>query len=295
MQTKKYLKTQLEFNKSIEGIISVLKMSTAIQLRQTQAKTWTKEIMAKELKESYALFSHKQLKEHKLVALSNSSPKGIIVVTSDEGFLGELNALLINAALNEKKNKEDEIIVLGEKGGQYLREAKESFLYFPEAMGKSYYQLVSSIKKFVLERFERGLFKQIVIVYADFVSIGARQIKVSSLLPFPLEAMVERFAKKQKPITIEPSADKAIDGLIGLSLEYLLTKMLYSSKLSELAARLTHLEVSYEQIRLRYRELSLENVKTLHALADKQIREMVTARIMTKKRDILREAYGKDR
>ena len=295
MQTKKFLKTQLEFNTNIEGIISVLKMSTAIQLRQTQAKEWTKKRMLDELQESFGLLDYKELRSNKLVQQKDDHPKGIIVMTSDEGFLGDLNSLILNAGLKEKKHADDTLIVLGEKGGQYLRDSKESFLYFPGAREKTTKELVGSLKSFILQRFNRGLFKKIIIVYADFVSISARQVKVQPILPFPLETILGKISPRiQKYVTIEPSQDNVVEGLVGLSMDYVLTRILYSSKLSEYAARLTHLEMSNEQIRRNHKKLSLEYIKLIHTFADKQIREMVTARIMTKKPKQEKDEDGED-
>jgi hypothetical protein len=58
-----------------------------------------------------------------------------------------------------------------------------------------------------------------------------------------------------------------------------LAKIFLSSKLSELSARVMHLEDSDRELSRVNHQLELQYVKRLHALADKSIREISASRM----------------
>ena len=132
----------------------------------------------------------------------------------------------------------------------------------------------------------KGRFNQVVMVYAEFISITTQQIKLQRLLPFPrkeLEKSLEK-ADKYTDLLIAPAPNSIIEELVNLSLEYIMYKIFYYSKLAECSARLIHLEKSDQELIRINRQLRLEYFKSSHALADKKIREILSSRLLQKGR-----------
>ena len=286
MQAISKLKYSLTFNQSLDNIINILKIATSMQLRQFQAKSWEQKRFLGEINNSLAFLSKKDVRQHQFVTREKQSPKGIVVITSDEGFLGELNSLLINGAMAEKKSADDVLIIIGTKGAQYLRGLKQNHLYFSGVRGDNYFNESHKVKQYIIQEYLANKFNQIIIIYAEFVSITSQRVRRQVLLPFPisdLKGLSERRKESDKTLLIEPSAERIIEGLISLNLDYSLRRILYSSKLSELAARLMHLERSYQELSRKNKQLSMEYFKSLHAQADKRIREISASRMMKKK------------
>ena len=231
MQSLSRLKYSLNFNKSLDEIINILKMSTAIQLRQFQSKSWGKEIFLKELQQSFSLVKKKNIVNHPLISREEKTPKGIVVITSDESFSGELNTRLIDEALKAKQNKEDLFVTLGTKGAQILRGMKKSYLSFPGIGEKTYFEDAYRLKQFLMSEYLKGTMNRIVIIYAEFITITTQRVKRQKLLPFALEE-IEQFLRTSdgyEELLIEPSYDSVVEMLIGFGLEVALNKIFYSS------------------------------------------------------------------
>ncbi|MFH2137747.1 MAG: FoF1 ATP synthase subunit gamma [Candidatus Omnitrophota bacterium] len=285
MESLQSLKYSLTFNRSLDQIINILKIATSIQLRQLQQEKWGEDKFVKQISASFSMFEKEEIINHNLISREKAVPQGIVVVTSDEGFLGELNILLLNAAMKVKQDDKDVFVVLGEKGAQFFRGTKQSFMFLPGVKDKTYMNTALKLKKFLFNEYIKGAINRVIIVYAEFISITARHIQAKQLLPFPLDE-IRGFAGKKggdEELMIRPSHDTVVEGLVGLRIGSALTEILYSSKLSELAARLMHLEASYQELTRINNNLAREYFKSVHALADKRIRELLASRIKVNK------------
>lgn len=286
MKSVSSLKNDLMFNKSLDEIVNVLKLTTSLQFRQLQSRQEEKKDFLNMIDDSFSFCDENMIGENYLINRKEKSPKGIVVITSDEGFLGELNTSIINAGLKLKQNEADELIVLGKRGAQYLEDINEFYLSFSGISEKIEYKESDQLKKYLFNEYKKRRFNEILIVYADFLSIAVQNIKVYKLLPFSLKeikSVNNLYNLKDEEILIEPSYDKIVEELVSLRLGYVLYNIFYSSKLSEFAARLMHLEKSSEELSKINSELSLEYFKNLHLIADRGIREMLSSRILWKK------------
>src|SRR5207245_44275 len=58
-------------------------------------------------------------------------PLGIVIITSDEGFLGGLNSAVIQRALAAREGQSAELMVLGGRGKNYFTDHRQPFTQFP--------------------------------------------------------------------------------------------------------------------------------------------------------------------
>ncbi|MCX5713208.1 MAG: F0F1 ATP synthase subunit gamma, partial [Candidatus Omnitrophica bacterium] len=121
MQTTAALKQDMEFNKDFSNIIDVLKASAVMQFRSLQLKQKPNEEFLSKLELCFNILSRKKI-NHPYLVNRPDLPSLIVIVTSDSGFLGELNTVLVNSAVDERKSNQDEIIVIGEQGARYLQD-----------------------------------------------------------------------------------------------------------------------------------------------------------------------------
>ncbi|MCP4651359.1 MAG: F0F1 ATP synthase subunit gamma [PVC group bacterium] len=281
MKSLRNLKNSLAFNKDLDDLMNTSKIATMIQLRQLQGTDWGEERFLPELRSFFSMLKKDVVYNHPLIVNENTTPKCIVAITSDEGFLGELNALIMEAALREQDVTKDTIIVVGKKGEQYLDEMKKSYLSFPWMSSDGYGEL-DKLSRYLVEKYLKAEFNQVVVVYADFKSIMVQHVRIQKLLPFPmreLDGFLEQ-SKEHEKLLVGPSRNKVIEGLINLNLIFLIYRIFYSSKLSEFSARLMHLERSGQEIIRVNRSLRLEYFKSAHSLADKRIREILSSRIL---------------
>lgn len=277
------LKAQLEFNNDLGSIIDVLKVAASMQLRQLQMQRPINEDFLAELKESTSLIDVSRLK-HPLLTLKEDLPRCVVAITSDEGFLGELNTLVINSALDRRKNSQkDMVVVIGERGAGYLRDLDVEHKAFAGIPDRLKQEQVEEIKNYLVDLFAKGDIGEVVVVYPKFVSITTHRLEASRLLPFSFEAGTQ--AEKTESIEellVEPSASYIVGGLAKLWLSSVMANIFFSSKLSEFSARLMHLDKSEQELKQINRKLRLEYFRYMHVISDRTIREVSASRFISK-------------
>lgn len=282
------LKQNLKFNKNLGELIEVMRLAATLQFNQFRAYQEPTSEFLSSLESVLNLISTRQT-ENIFLKAHPHLPKAIILVSSDEGFLGELNALLVNK-LMEIRHPQDKIVVLGRQGQEYLDELRVDFISFVLPGEKFEFKQVEALRDDIWPRYLKREIGAVHIVYARFVNIAFQQVESETLLPllkigdgsiFPISADAD--AKKIEPsprFLIEPDLDLVFAGWAKLWLGFRFYQTLWSSKLAEFAARIMHLEASMQELNRVNRHLELEYFKYLHALSDKAIREISAARLM---------------
>lgn len=271
------LKQNLEFNDSLRGIIDVFKVAAAMQLRQLQNAALLHEPFEQNVFKGFRDLDVRGLR-HPFLIHQAKRPTCVVVVTSDEGFAGELNGLLIDVALNSRSlERHDELMVLGERGSARLEELNQPFIGFPGIGEEVRRDHVARLRRYLVREYLRGTYGRIHIVYAKYVSVTSQLIEEELLLPCRSLFGAEPADDSRRGF-VEPSTDRVMEALVKLWLDFALGKIFLSSKLSEVSARVMHLDGSEQELTRANQHLELQVVKHEHAMADKAIREISTSR-----------------
>ncbi len=280
------LKQDFEVTKGLEDIVDVLKTAAMIQFRSFQFKEKPNEIFIKELESCLLTVRRTGYVKHPYFFDRKSMPSMVVAVTSDEGFLGELNTLLINASIDQRKSAADEIVVLGERGARYLEDMDQRHTPYPGISDDIKYAEVERIRDYVLDSYKKK-FGRVVIVYPQFVSLTSQKVTVFQLCPFQFSNEQEKLFGNLRPseeeVLIEPSAYRVLECLIEMWAGFTLLNMLWSAKQSEFAARIMHLEGSTQELAHMKQKLSFEYFRQVHSLRDKVIREISASKILLNK------------
>ena len=291
------LKENLRFNKNLDELIEVMKLAATLQFNQFRARREPPVDFLLSLEEAFDSISGQainniflnpvrntmQTKDNTIVSNGvnphSESSTAIILVSSDEGFLGELNVLLVNRLMEIKAGK-NEVIVLGHQGAQYLDELGMSFTAFPSLIEKLEFKHVELLRDYCLKRYKNREISKIQIIYPKFVNIALQQIESEILLPLPIPTA--NVTKINEEIIIEPSLNLVIEGWVKLWLGFRMYQIFWSSKLAEFAARIMHLDASMQELKRINQHLELEYFKYLHSISDKSIREVSASRLLSK-------------
>ena len=272
------LKQDREFNDSLRGIIDVFKVAASVQLRQLQSRPAFYEPFEKTLFDSLRFLDIRGSR-HPLMVHRTDLPSCIAVITSDEGFAGDVNAALVTTALHSPQAaRHDELVVLGDRGASRLEELNETFIYFPGIGEEIDRERITTLRRYFLQQYLQGAWGRLLVVYAKYVSLAVQHVEEELLLPCRALFGAKPSAQASQAF-VEPSVERVIETLVTLWLEFALAKIFLSSKLSELSARVMHLEGSDQELSRTSQQLGLQYVKHLHALADKSIREISTSRL----------------
>lgn len=277
------LKQNLDFNKSFGELIEIMKLAATLQFSQFRAHNEPFSDFRVLLEKALCnCFSNKSYMQNKFMVsseIAQDRPSLIVLISSNEGFLGELNSALVSK-FYDNMEKQDKIIVLGQQGENYLQESKIAFESFSYSGDKVEVEQIGALRDNILERYIKGDVYKVRVVYAHFVNITFQQIELENLLPLSDAFLTQTKNIKWGEFLIEPDVDSVIESFVKLWLFYRLYEIFWTSKLAELSARIMHLDGSIQELTRINQRLRLEYFKYIHALSDKTIREISASRLI---------------
>ena len=268
----------MQFNRNLGDLIEVMKLAATTQFNQFRLHQEPSADFIRQLDEVFGVLTSAGIPSDLLLP-NESLPALILLVSSDEGFLGELNFLLVNRLLDIKR-PQDNVLCVGNQGANYLKEIEVGFTFF-ESPGEKIDSLrLGKIRDYIFKQYLKRAVGRVYVVFSRFISITAQQIELETLLP-----LAQTSVSSSRPLhnlLIEPDARSVIEGWIKVWLEFRFYQIFWSSKLAEFAARIMHLEGSVQELGKINSHLRMEYFKYLHGLSDKSIRELSAARLLGK-------------
>lgn len=279
MQTAQKLKKELETNAELTDLLDVLKGVASSEFRILEKK---KERFAAfvEAFEGFFQMIDFNFVEHPF-AQSKAGRLGIIMVTSDEGFMGGLNTRVITTALGYPGAENAELIIIGERGAIYLRGLGREFTQFPGIVKDERYEAALRLKDFIIKEGLAGKFSRLILIYPKPVTFSVHQVEVLTILP------CSEFLKKREKL-LERGEEVIIESPISNIIEYLLeawiTEKLFEvfedSKLSEFSARTVRLDESHQILLQRGKSIRFQYFRSHHESVDKGMRETFSAQLI---------------
>jgi ATP synthase F1 gamma subunit len=283
------LRKDLAFNKVMENIIEVLKGVAATEYFHLQGKRKSFDEFEIHLRDLFGQVDIHDFQHPFLGAPASSN--NIVLITSDAGFLGELNMAVVNYGLAQYKSN-DLLTVVGNEGIRYIGEQGIKYASFPGIDDDISYGAVMKLRDHIIKEFLGKKLSNTVIIYPHFISFSVQKIEQFQLFPcrflFPQESGLKN-SGVGKPgfLQIDPSEKIIMDSSLKAIVEYLvkiwigqlLHLIFWESKLSEWAARVMHLEKSSNEIRDQQKKMRMQYFRTLHEKSDKSTREIFVSRM----------------
>lgn len=275
MPTLNELKQDMDFMVDFKNIIEVFKSTALMQFRAFQETKVLDMQYYEELRTLISVFNSSS--EYKKYSKEQTDLKTlIVVVTSDAGFVGDLNNILINNALDFANNNNVELFVLGSRGKNYLSDFGKQSTEFPGISDQLRFNESDALVNAVVEGYGER-FDKISVFYPKFVSLAVQKVTEKKILPFDSE-----YSDKEsvRDIEIEAKIEDFSKEVICQYLKYSFYQIFYSAKLSEYAARIMHLESSSIELNNLNEIIKHKYFKEVHARNDKSIREISASKLM---------------
>ena len=207
---------------------------------------------------------------------------GVVMVTSDAGFLGGLNAQVVNRGLTEG-GPTALLAVIGERGTYYLRETRQRVRTFPGIQDDEgdRLALAGAVRDHVVRQVLEGSCGRVIVVYPKSVSFTVQEITTETLIP--CSAWVAQRAGQPRilpNLLWESRMDEVMEYVLLQWIGRRLDEIFALSRLAELAARTVHLEGSYQELLRRGKKLKLQYFRARHEMIDRSIREVCAAQLL---------------
>lgn len=258
MASTKEIKNRIKSIKNTKKITKAMELVAASKMRRAVATALASRSYAGYSWELLTSLSGK-LDDVKHVFFDPSPSLGrtlIVLVTSNGSLCGGYNAQAIKKALQIlKQNTEKEIdfITIGKKGDNAMRKIGQNIIAsFTDLPVNISINNVNPISALILNEYKKEIYREVFVVYTDFVSALTQKPNVRNLLPISkqelkelLEIEKENLAKDNPktipteiPYLIEGDANKLIEMLAEKLVRMQIYQMLLESGASEQSARM---------------------------------------------------------
>lgn len=296
------LRRELRFNKELLSLVETLKNVAGSQYHLLEKK-----------KQRFAQFMEAFSEFFRVVDLVDvtnpyvkiaSDVTGLVILTSDSGFMGGLNSGVIQAAFDAVAGlPPDKVayVVVGEKGAGVISDMRIPFHFFEGISQDTIYEQAVVIKDYLIGEVGAGRMGRVLVAAPRAISFSSQEIEVIDLLPCGIlfareheEAEqlarqgVKRFLADARKVIVESSYDDMVTYLAGIWVTSRLYEVFEDGKLAEFGARAMHLEGSLQKVEKEYSQVRQKVTKATHELVDKGMRESFAAK-STKRRKVKRD------
>ncbi len=242
-QTRKAIKARMKSVRNTRKITKAMELVAASKMRRAIAQTMKSRPFAKTLAQALAetTTSLPENITHRLLHPTANAKKTLFIVfSSDRGLAGGLNVNIAKLALAEVRalSQEDvEVVAVGRKGGDALQRAGVSIVArFSALSNHPTFADLLPVARLALEGFMQGTYREVRVIYTDFVSGISQRPAAMTLLPVATPASAT--AQKNTEALFEPSPAELLERLLPMVAETLLWQSLLESVASEHASRM---------------------------------------------------------
>jgi len=214
---------------------------------------------------------------------------GIVLVTSDAGFMGGLNGSVIETALARQIDLPPDkvrFIVVGEKGANAFRDVGRPYHFFPGVTNETRYERAVDVREYIVREVLERRIGRVIVVYPKPLSFTRQVLEVTNLLPAAdLFEPTESHETTEEPgvlggrrVIVESSFSDMMHYLVSVWVTSKLFEIFEDSKLSEFAARAMHLEGSVQKLQQDNKKLKYRFFRAAHEQVDKGMRESFSSK-----------------
>ena len=204
---------------------------------------------------------------------------GIIVISTDRGLAGALNANVFRNALHlmrdwEGKGASVNLSLIGAKGMAFFRRLGVPILANCSHLGDAPHikDLIGTVKV-MLDAYREGRIDRLFLVNAQFINTMTQKPTVEQLLP--IEAMDNEGLQEHWDYIYEPEAARILDGLLMRYIESQVYRAAVENVASEMAARMVAMKAASDNAGKLISELQLIYNKARQAAITKELSEIV--------------------
>lgn len=281
MAVGKEIRTKIKSIQNTQKITRAMEMVAASKMRKAQERMRASRPYAHKIRDVIHHLAHAH-PEYKHPYLKDRDVKrvGFIVISSDRGLCGGLNANLFKQtiiAMKEWREKSIEIDVcaIGKKSSAFFKRFNANMVAEATQLGDAprIEDLIGTVKV-MLDAFDSGQIDRLFIVYNDFVNTMTQSPTVEQLLPIHSEEADEQLQHHWDYI-YEPEAKEVLDSLLTRYIESLVYQGVVENFACEMAARMVAMKSASDNAGDLIGDLQLVYNKARQAAITQELSEIV--------------------
>ena len=213
--------------------------------------------------------------------------RGILVVSTDKGLCGALNANLFRILTDVDSSAK--FVTVGKRATQYLSRTRRDLLADFSVSDRAPFSEVRKVVEFLLRSYEEEAIDTVEIVYTSFVNTLVQEPEIVQLLPLAdLDTMLEKLharfgapedkiAKDSREILFEPGREEILAELAALYVKQEIHQLILEAQASEHSARMVAMKSATDNAGNLVDELTLQYNRARQAAITQEILEISAA------------------
>lgn len=281
MASGKEIRTKIKSVKNTQKITRAMEMVAASKMRKAQDRMAASRPYADKIRNviSHLAHAHPEYR-HSYMEERETKRVGIILISTDRGLCGGLNANVFKAALGamkewQGKGAELELCTVGQKGSSFFKRVGGKIVSQVSQLGDtpSVNELIGTVKV-MLDAYDEGRIDRLFVVYNEFVNTMTQKPQVEQLLPIQAGEL-EQELQHHWDYIYEPEAKEALDELLMRYIESLVYQGVVENIACEQAARMVAMKAASDNAGSLIDELQLAYNKARQAAITQELSEIV--------------------
>lgn len=283
------IKSRIKSATNISKITKAMEMVSASKMRRSQdqalkSRPYTHKLV--EMLHTIASYTEKSL--HPLLEPGNpDAPVALVVISTDRGLAGSLNANLFREAMKAvEENPNCVFVTVGKKAKEFALKTGKTivaeFTSLPDTLSLAQVMPISSV---LTEGFLKGQFSLVKTIHMQFVSTLTQKPEINELLPVANrdpkgladQTPMSLEPELKKEYTFEPSAKEMLGILLPFYTENGFYQIMLEAKASEHSARMVAMKNASDNARDVVSSLRLEYNKSRQAAITSELLDITTA------------------
>jgi ATP synthase F1 gamma subunit len=286
------LKTELQINRELTEIVDALKMIAVSEFRVLEEERKRRFRTFLSAFEGFFHMLDFSAIEHPF-ARDTSGHLTILMVTSDERFMGGLNKRIVDEALAFPGAGSASLAVIGQQGSDYVKALGRQFYRFPvDISTKHAFAGAVSVRDWVVERAMVEGYGRFAVAYPKPVSFIVQKVEVLPLLPCTELLFLEQrehrrhravLGQEEEEVLVDSDMEHLIEYLVSTWIAEKLLEVFEDSRQAELSAKAMRLEESFQGLTDNRKGLVHKYHRTHHEMVDESMRDTFSASVMRRK------------
>lgn len=282
MAVGKEIRTKIASIKNTQKITRAMEMVAASKMRKTQERMQATRPYATKMAQiiKHLAQANPEYKHPYLLVRNNVKRIGLIVISSDRGLCGGLNANMFRKTIIQMKQWDSEqleiqLCTIGQKGTSFFSNINATVVGQAVKLGDApHLQDIIGIIKVMLDAYEQGKIDEIHVVYNKFVNTMIQDPRVEQLVPI-IASEIDEELTGHWDYLYEPDAKEVLDALMIRYIESIVFQGLVENNACEQAARMLAMKSASDNAADLINELQLVYNKARQAAITQEISEIV--------------------
>lgn len=282
MAGAKEIRSKISSIKNTQKITRAMEMVAASKMRKTQDRMKASRPYATKIYEVVRHVARAQSEyHHPFMAKREIKTVGLIVVTSDRGLCGGLNANLLREMVKLSKDWNAQNLgvryaIIGRKGQGFIKRVGGHVLATVDQIGDtpSVHDLIGLVKV-MLDAYLAGEIDALHILSNDFVNTMSQVPEVKQLLPLPVSEQDQNELGHHWDYIYEPDAKELLDSLLERFIELQVYQAVVENIACEQAAKMIAMKSATDNAGELIKEFQLAYNKARQAAITQELAEIV--------------------